>query len=164
MSRPLAPELATRAHDPPTCDSSSSSPLLLSLPPPPPLLLRPRSVSAPSLKGDNFYYFSYNSGLSPQPSIYRFPKGEEKLPVKDGEIGGSLFFDPNVLSTDGSVSRSSSAFSEDGKKYAYALSRSGSDWTTIYVRNTSSPHVAGTPAGKDHGQLDDEIRFVKFSG
>lgn len=149
---------------PPTC--SPSHPTCSPSPRSSPFRLLPllRSVSAPSLKGDGHYYFSFNAGLDPQPSIYRFPKGEEKLPVKDGEIGGTLFFNPNCLSTDGSVSRSSSAFSEDGKKYAYALSRSGSDWTTIYVRNTSSPHIAGTPAGKDHGQLDDEVRFVKFSG
>lgn len=70
-----------------------------------------------------------------------------------------------MLSEDGSVSRSSSAFSEDGKYYAYALSKSGSDWTTIYVRPTSAPHVATQTVGKDEGRLEEDVlRFVKFSG
>lgn len=50
-------------------------------------------VSCPSLKGDGYYYFTYNSGLSPQPAIYRFKKGKETKPVKEGEVGGQLFFD-----------------------------------------------------------------------
>lgn len=71
---------------------------------------------------------------------------------------------PNLLSKDGSVSRSSSAISKDGKYFAYALSQSGSDWTTIYVRLTSSPHSPTQAVGKDEGRLEEDvIRFVKFS-
>lgn len=154
-----------------------------------------------------------------QPSIYRFPKGQELEPPKAGEVGGELFFDvrpsslfpshsslsrtlltqgrrpqPNLLSTDGSVSRATSAFSEDGKYFAYALSRSvrrprpslsfsrsptlrprrltlplarsqGSDWNTIYVRPTSAPHSPSQEVGTDAGRLEhDVLRFVKFSG
>lgn len=63
------------------------------------------------------------------------------------------------------MSRSTSSFSEDGKYYAYALSRSGSDWNTIYVRETSSPHVSTQAVGSDEGRLpNDVLRFVKFSG
>ncbi|KAK4703563.1 prolyl oligopeptidase, partial [Phenoliferia sp. Uapishka_3] len=121
--------------------------------------------SCPALKGDGKYYFTYNSGLQAQSAIYRFPKGQEGKQVKEGEIGGELFFDPNLLSEDGSVSRSSSSFSDDGQWYAYALSRSGSDWTTIYVRPSSKPHVPGQEVGKDEGRLETDIlRFVKFSG
>ncbi|GAA5933575.1 hypothetical protein JCM3775_003739 [Rhodotorula graminis] len=121
--------------------------------------------SCPALKGDGNYYFTYNSGLQPQPSIYRFPKGQELTPPKAGEVGGELFFDPNLLSTDGSVSRATSAFSEDGKYFAYALSRSGSDWNTIYVRPTSAPHDPSQQIGADAGRLEpDVLRFVKFSG
>ena len=69
-----------------------------------------------------------------------------------------------MLSADGTVARSTSSFSDDGKYWAYALSRSGSDWTTIYVRETSSPHKEGGEVGKDEGRLDDVLRFVKFSG
>lgn len=72
---------------------------------------------------------------------------------------------PNLLSTDGSVSRATSSFSDDGKWYAYALSRSGSDWSTVYVRSTDAPHDPDQPVGKDEGRLEhDVLRFVKFSG
>ncbi|BGP15271.1 hypothetical protein JCM10213v2_003231 [Rhodosporidiobolus nylandii] len=121
--------------------------------------------SCPSLKGDGYYYFTFNSGLQAQPSIYRFPRGQETVTPKAGEAGGELFFDPNLLSEDGSVSRSVSAFSEDGKWWAYGLSRSGSDWSTLYVRPTSSPHTSSTPVGSDAGRNEnEELRFVKFSG
>ncbi|GAA5855758.1 hypothetical protein JCM8547_001672 [Rhodosporidiobolus lusitaniae] len=127
--------------------------------------------SCPSLKGnvegetEGYYYFTYNSGLQAQPAIYRFPKGQERVTPTPGSPGGELFFDPNLLSKDGSVSRSTSAFSEDGKWWAYGLSRSGSDWSTLYVRPTSSPHSPSQPIGTDEGRLpEDELRFVKFSG
>ncbi|GJN89615.1 hypothetical protein Rhopal_002602-T1 [Rhodotorula paludigena] len=121
--------------------------------------------SCPALKGDGNYYFTFNSGLQPQPSIYRFPKGKETETPELGDVGGELFFDPNLLSTDGSVSRATSAFSDDGKWFAYALSRSGSDWSTIYVRPTSAPHDPKQEVGKDEGRLETDIlRFVKFSG
>lgn len=69
-----------------------------------------------------------------------------------------------MLSEDGSVSRSTSSFSDDGKWFAYALSRSGSDWSTCYVRPTSSPHVPGQTVGKDEGRLEtDVLRFLKFT-
>lgn len=70
---------------------------------------------------------------------------------------------PNLLSADGSVSRSSSSFSKDGQYFAYALSRSGSDWTNIYIRPTASPHSPSQAVGQDEGKLDDVLRYVKFS-
>ncbi|GAA6022150.1 hypothetical protein JCM10207_000780, partial [Rhodosporidiobolus poonsookiae] len=121
--------------------------------------------SCPSLKGDGYYYFSYNSGLQAQPAIYRFPASASSTRPADGEVGGELFFDPNLLSEDGSVSRSVSSFSEDGKWWAYGLSRSGSDWSTLYVRPTSSPHSPTQAVGSDEGRnANEELRFVKFSG
>nr|CRX78967.1 hypothetical protein ls5930a1_00049 [Leucosporidium scottii] len=113
--------------------------------------------SAPALKGDGNYYFT--------PAIYRFPREDATKLVKDGEIGGELFFDPNLLSDDGSVSRSTSSFSDDGKYFAYALSRSGSDWMTCYVRPTDTPHKPDQTVGKDEGKLEtDVLRFLKFTG
>ena len=44
-----------------------------------------------------------------------------------------MFFDPNALSEDGTIALANRAFSEDGELFAYALSRSGSDWNTIKV-------------------------------
>ncbi|KAM0746501.1 hypothetical protein T439DRAFT_344226 [Meredithblackwellia eburnea MCA 4105] len=125
--------------------------------------------SCPALKADSKYYFTFNSGLQAQPVIYRFSKEElaklDGKPFQGTEPGGELFFDPNLLSTDGSVSRTTSSFSEDGKWYAYALSRSGSDWSTIYVRSTDKPHDPNQEVGKDEGRLEkDVLRFIKFSG
>lgn len=66
------------------------------VPPSPPLPVGAnylRAVSCPALKGDDNYYFTYNSGLQAQSSIFRFAKGQEGKEVKEGEVGGELFFD-----------------------------------------------------------------------
>ncbi|KAA1465945.1 prolyl oligopeptidase [Dentipellis sp. KUC8613] len=117
---------------------------------------------APSLKKDGRWYWSYNSGLQAQAVIYR--SKDATLPTFDTNAqspnpGGDVFFDPNALSKDGTVSIGTSAFSEDAKWFAYGLSRSGSDFVTIYVRSTDHPF---TDAEKDV-KLPEEIRFVKFS-
>ena len=48
-----------------------------------------------------------------------------------------MFFDPNTLSDDGTIALATRSFSEDGELFAYALSASGSDWTTIKVVETA---------------------------
>lgn len=91
-------------------------------------------------------YFRYkNDGLQNQDVIYKI----NSLDDMDEEI----FFDPNTLSEDGTVSLTALEFSKDGKYYAYAISRGGSDWREFYVRETET-----------HKQLDDHIMWSKNSG
>lgn len=119
--------------------------------------------SAPTLKKDNRWYWSYNSGLQAQSVFYRSTDSTlPSFPTSTGQVSnpGEVFFDPNALSEDGTVSLASAAFSRDGKWFAYGISRSGSDFNTVYVRSTDHP-LTDIKADK---RLSDEIRFVKFSG
>jgi len=52
-----------------------------------------------------------------------------------------VLLDPNGFSEDGTVSLSTLSVSEDGKYLAYALSSSGSDWTTIKVLRIDDRNV-----------------------
>jgi prolyl oligopeptidase len=111
----------------------------------------------PTLRDDGKWYWSYNSGLQAQSVYYRSKDSE--LPDPAFGAGGEVFFDPNVLSSDGSVSLASASYSRDGKWFAYALSRSGSDFTNVYIRSTENPLTDA----KNDLRLSDELRFVKFS-
>ncbi|ORZ41529.1 prolyl oligopeptidase [Catenaria anguillulae PL171] len=79
--------------------------------------------SAPSKEGE-YYYFWTNPGLVNQAMLYR----QRSL---DSEP--ELFFDPNTLSADGTIALSTYSFSENATYFAYALSKSGSDWVSIHV-------------------------------
>ncbi|MDR0989732.1 MAG: prolyl oligopeptidase family serine peptidase [Prevotellaceae bacterium] len=90
------------------------------------------------------YYFSKNDGLQNQSVVYV----QESL---EGEP--RVFLDPNQLSDDGTVALTGLSFSNDGKYTAYTISRSGSDWSEIYVLETATGKL-----------LDDHILWAKFSG
>lgn len=49
-----------------------------------------------------------------------------------------MFLDPNLLSDDGTVALSTSKFTENGEKFAYGLSHSGSDWNTVHFKNVET--------------------------
>lgn len=93
---------------------------------------------------DGKYYFSRNDGLKNQAVIYRSstPDG------KDAEV----FLDPNTLSNDGTVALTGLTMSHDGKYVAYTISRSGSDWTEIFVVDAATAKP-----------LLDHIEWAKFT-
>lgn len=100
-------------------------------------------ISAPFKKG-SFYYVFKNDGLQNQSVAYIKTSLEDE---------GRVILDPNKLSDDGTVSLAAFSPSEDGKYLAYAISRGGSDWREIYVKDIESGEM-----------LDDHIMWAKFSG
>lgn len=93
---------------------------------------------------DGKFYWSANDGQHNQAIIYR-----ADTPDGDGEV----FLDPNALSDDGTVALTGLYISNDGKYTAYTISRSGSDWSEIYVMNTATKEL-----------LSDHIEWAKFTG
>jgi len=93
---------------------------------------------------DGKYYFYENDGLRNQSVLYRGDKPGQK---------DEIFLDPNTLSDDGTVALTGIAQSNDGRYTAYTISRSGSDWTEIYVMDTKTRKL-----------LPDHIEWAKFTG
>ena len=98
--------------------------------------------SAPSKKGDR-YFFYRNDGLQNQSVLYY----KNSL---DGEAVELL--DPNKLSDDGTVALSNLGISDDGNYLGYAISRNGSDWEEIFVKNIETGET-----------LNDHLMWVKFT-
>jgi len=98
---------------------------------------------APWKKGDRWFFYR-NDGLQNQSVLYY----KNSL---DGEAVELL--DPNKLSDDGTVALSTLDISDDGNYLGYAISRNGSDWQEIYVKNIATGEV-----------LSDHLVWVKFSG
>ncbi len=100
-------------------------------------------MGSPVKKGDAYFFFK-NTGLQDQSVLFK-----QNLPEEEATI----LIDPNKLSEDGSVAMSKDfAISKDGKYIAYQISRGGSDWHEIFVRDIET--------GED---LNDCIKWVKFS-
>lgn len=99
-------------------------------------------MSVPQKEENGFFYFK-NNGLQNQNLLF-FAK----------ELGGKeeLILDPNTLSKDGTVALSDYSISKDGKYMAYAISRSGSDWTEIYVMDLQTKEI-----------LPDHVLWAKFT-
>ena len=95
----------------------------------------------PFHKGQHYFY-SHNSGLQPQSVLY-------------GSLGldgaPAMAFDPNALSTNGSLAIGGYVASPDGGTLAYGVSQGGSDWTDWHFRDIAS--------GKD---LPDVLRWIKY--
>lgn len=99
--------------------------------------------SAPFREGDYFFFYK-NDGLQNQSVLY-YQKGLEGKP--------EVFLDPNTLSEDGTAALASLSFSKDHRYAAYSIARAGSDWNEIFVMEVETRR-----------QLEDHIRWVKFSG
>jgi prolyl oligopeptidase len=85
----------------------------------------------PKKRGSRYFIYK-NSGIQNQWLLYTAPSLKEVLTSPE------VFIDPNTFSKDGTVSLNKIAFSEDGELFAYALAKSGSDWTDIHVKNVST--------------------------
>ncbi|MDE7119280.1 MAG: S9 family peptidase, partial [Muribaculaceae bacterium] len=98
----------------------------------------------PWLWRDGRYYFTRNDGLRNQSVLYR----SDKLGGPETEV-----LDPTKLSDDGTVALTGLTMSDDGRWIAYTVSRSGSDWTEIYVIDANTLDMA-----------QDHIEWAKFTG
>lgn len=99
-------------------------------------------VYSPFEKHGKWYVYR-NDGLQNQAVLYQMDKlGDEQR----------VFLDPNKLSDDGTVALKSISFSHDGKHFAYVISRNGSDWEEIYVKDVATGKL-----------LDDHIVWAKFT-
>jgi prolyl oligopeptidase len=75
------------------------------------------------------YFYSHNSGLQPQ-SVLFSSAGLDGPPT--------VAFDPNALSTNGSLAIVGYVASPDGGTLAYGVSQGGSDWTDWHFRDLAS--------------------------
>lgn len=100
-------------------------------------------VSSP-IKAGEYYFFYKNDGLQNQAVIYR----------KKGLKGeAEVFLDPNAMSESGTVAVNLLSVSKDDRYITYSVAAAGSDWQEIFVKEVATGQ-----------QLDDVIKWVKFSG
>uniref|UniRef100_A0A8C4SY62 Prolyl endopeptidase n=1 Tax=Erpetoichthys calabaricus TaxID=27687 RepID=A0A8C4SY62_ERPCA len=98
--------------------------------------------SCPYKKENKFFYF-HNKGLQNQSVLY----------IQDSLEGESrIFFDPNLLSEDGTIALCMARVSEDCTYFAYGLSESGSDWVTINFKTV-----------EEQKDFPETLERVKFS-
>ena len=78
---------------------------------------------------NGYYYFYKNDGLQNQSVLYR-QKG----------FGGTieLVIDPNTLSPDATTQLDDFEVSKNGRYAAYSISRAGSDWRTVFIKDLST--------------------------
>ena len=90
------------------------------------------------------YFYARNDGLQNQAVLW----------VSEGLTGTPrVLLDPNTLSADGTTALKRTEVSHDGKLLAYQVSKAGSDWVEVKVREVDT--------GADR---PDHLRWVKFSG
>lgn len=97
---------------------------------------------APFKEAGKLYFFK-NDGLQNQSVLYH-QENDSKEPT--------VILNPNTFSTDGTSSLQEMGFSKNGKYLAYSISKGGSDWRTIHVKDLET--------GKE---LPDLIEWAKFT-
>ncbi len=97
---------------------------------------------SPFRNGSYFYYYK-NDGLQNFPALYREHPGDSVPQV---------VIDPNELAPDGSVQIMNFVPSKDGKYGAWMMSRSGSDWKTIHIKDLNTL-----------ADLTDSLKWIKES-
>jgi prolyl oligopeptidase len=100
-------------------------------------------LGIPRQRGGRYFYLR-NDGLQNQAVLH----------VRDAlDRPARVLIDPNGWSEDGATALSEWAPAEDGSRLVYAVQDGGSDWRTLRVLDVETGAT-----------LDDEIRWVKFSG
>ncbi|MDF2451821.1 MAG: Family serine protease [Bacteroidota bacterium] len=94
-------------------------------------------------KKGSLFFSLRNNGLQNQAVLY------SQASLTDDP---KVLLDPNTLSNDGTASLSGMGISKDGKYLAYGISKAGSDWVEIHVKNILTKE-----------DLKDVIKWVKFS-
>ncbi|XP_055383849.1 prolyl endopeptidase-like [Condylostylus longicornis] len=102
--------------------------------------------TCPWREGDNYYFFK-NDGLQNQSVLFKLKNLNDPDP--------RVFLDPNQLSEDGTVALSTTAFSDDGKIFAYGLSESGSDWIKIKIKDVETD--------REYGEVLEKIKFSSIA-
>jgi len=94
-------------------------------------------------KKGKLFFSSRNNGLQNQSVLY------SQANLLDMP---TVVLDPNLLSKDGTTSLSGMSISKDGTYLAYGVSKAGSDWVEIHVKNIATKE-----------DLKDVLQWVKFS-
>ena len=81
------------------------------------------------------YFYLYSSVLQNQSVLH----------VQDSLEAG-VFLAPNLLSDDGTVALTNSAFCEDGVTFAYGFSTSGFDWNKTTHTSHPCPFTVRSPS------------------
>ncbi len=96
------------------------------------------------MKKGSYYFFSKNDGLQ-NLSVTYFQNGRNGNP--------DVFFDPNTLSKDGTITAGLGSFSHDNQLVTLFINKAGSDWQQIQVMEVATKR-----------NLGDTLDWVKFSG
>jgi prolyl oligopeptidase len=112
-------------------------------------------------------FFWMNEGLQNQPVLYQLPSDpvsssalrvsgfrpdDAKPEARNAELTAIPVLDPNTLSADGTAAVTGQSWTPDGRLLGYSLSRAGSDWQELRVRDVDTRE-----------DLPDTIRWCKFT-